>query len=242
MPRPREAAAVKAVVPAAGEGTRLRPLTADRPKGLVEVAGRPLLTHVFEALAPLDPAELVVVVGYRGEQIREHYGDAFEGTPITYVRQAERRGLGHAVLQAAPHVDGDFVVMNGDNVCRANLGDLLARHRETGADATLLVERVPEERAASGGVLDVADGEVVGLVEKPADPPSRLIPRGVFALSPAVLRACRAVDPGHTGEMELTAAIDLLVRRGRRVETVELSGWCVNVNEPADRERVAERL
>jgi glucose-1-phosphate thymidylyltransferase len=220
----------------------MRPLTADRPKGLVEVGDAPLLTHVFRALVPLDPAELVVVVGYRGEQIRDRYGDTFEGTPIAYVRQDERRGLGHAVLQAAPLVDGDFLVMNGDNVCRANLADLLTRHRETDADATLLVERVSKERAGRGGVLDTEGGEVVGLVEKPDDPPSRLIPRGVFAFSPAVFRACRSVTPGHTGEIELTAAVDRLVGTGRRVETVDLSGWCHNVNEPADRERVTERL
>ena len=229
-------------MPAAGEGTRLRPLTADRPKGLVEVAGKPLLTHVFETLTALDVTDVVVVVGYRGDDIREFYGGSFEGTPLTYVRQDDRRGLGHAVLQASPHVDGDFLVLNGDNVCRANVEDLLARHRETGADATLLVEEASRERAARGGVVDHEDGEVTGLVEKPADPPSTLVPRGFFAFSEAIFPACRLVTPGHTGEVELTAAVDLLVSAGRRVETVDLSGWCVNVNTGADRERVGDLL
>jgi glucose-1-phosphate thymidylyltransferase len=233
---------MQGVVPAAGEGTRLRPLTAERPKGLVDVAGKPLLTHVFETLVSLGVTELVVVVGYRADDIREHYDNSFEGTPITYVEQTERRGLGHAVLQAEPVVDGDFVVLNGDNVCRANTGAVVDRHRETDADATLLVESVSRDRASEGGVIDHDDGAVEGLVEKPDDPPSTLIPRGFFTLSTAIFRALHAVQPGHTGEVELTRAIDRLVQAGRRVETVALSGWCVNVNTDADRETVAAKL
>ncbi len=233
---------MQAVVPAAGEGTRLRPRTATKPKGLVAVAGKPLLTHVFETLAALDVSEIIVVVGYRGEQIRDHYGDSFESIPLSYVRQDERRGLGHAVLQAESHVDGDFVVLNGDNVCRANTAEAVARHRETSADATLLVESVSRERAAAGGVIDHEDGTVVGLVEKPDEPPSTLVPRGFFVCSEALFPACRRIQPGHTGEIELTAAIDRLVQNGRPVETVQLSGWCVNVNTEADRVAVADRL
>jgi glucose-1-phosphate thymidylyltransferase len=233
---------MQAVVPAAGEGTRLRPLTAEQPKGLVDVAGKPLLSHVFETLNALDVCEIVVVVGYRGDDIRDYYGGSFEDTPLSYARQAERRGLGHAVLQAEPHVDGDFVVLNGDNVCRANTDEILARHRERDADATLLVEEVSAARASEGGVIEYGDGEVTGLVEKPDDPPSTTIPRGFFVLSEAVFPACRLLAPGHTSEVELTEAIDLLVQAGRRVETVPLSGWCVNVNTDADRESVAARL
>ena len=231
-----------AVVPAAGEGTRLRPLTADRPKGLVEVAGRPLLSHVFDSLAALDVRRIVVVVGYRGEQVRAHFGDSVAGVPLTYARQHERRGLAHALLQAAPHVEDDFLLVNGDNVHRANLGRVAARHRETGADATVLVEKVSRERASQGGVVRVEDGDVVGLVEKPDDPPSRLANRGFYAFSPRIFEACRLVTPGATGEYELTDAVDLLVRAGRRVETVRLSGWCHNVNTPTDVEAVEERL
>lgn len=233
---------MQAVVPAAGEGTRLRPLTAERPKGLVDVAGKPLLAHVFETLEELAVRDIIVVVGYRGDDIREYYGNSFEGTPITYVEQTERRGLGHAVLQTESRVDGDFVVMNGDNVCRANTGAVVERHRETDADATLLVDDVSRERAAKGGVIDHDGGAVEGLVEKPDDPPSTLIPRGFFAFSTAVFPALHAVQPGHTGEVELTHAIDRLVQSGRRVETVPLSGWCVNVNTDADRDIVAAKL
>lgn len=232
---------MQAVVPAAGAGTRMRPLTADKPKGLVAVDGRPLLAHVFETLVDLSVDELVVVVGYRGDQIREHFGATYDDVRITYVEQPEREGLAHAVELAAPHVAGDFLLYNGDNVCDANLGQLRDRHRDTDAIATALVEDVSRDRAARGGVFDLADGEVVGVAEKPADPPSTLIPRGVWALDERVTHACSLVQPGHTGEREFSAAIDLCLHAGWDLETVALDGWCINVNTPEDVERVEAR-
>ena len=230
------------VVPAAGEGTRLRPLTADQPKGLVDVAGTPLLTHVFETLVALDVSRLVVIVGYRGEQIRAHYGAAFDGIPIEYVTQEPRRGLGDALLQAAPQIDDNFLLLNGDNVIRGNMAAVPERHRETDATVTALVEEVPRARARKGAVFEREEGEITGVVEKPSDPPSRLVPRGFYAFSPAILDACRLVTPGETGEYELTDAIDLALEAGHRLEAVPFEGWCVNVNTPADCDRVRERL
>jgi glucose-1-phosphate thymidylyltransferase len=221
---------MQGVVPAAGEGTRMRPLTADRPKGLVEVGGEPLLTHVFETLTLLGVSELVVIVGYRGDQIRAYYGEFVDGVPITYV------------LTAEPEIAEDFVLLNGDNVIRANVDELVTRHRETNADVTALTERVPRSDAGKGAVFETQDGEIAGVVEKPETPPSTLVPRGCYAFSQAVLHACHLVTPGQTGEYELTDAVDLLLRAGRRLETIDLDGWCYNVNTPADRTAVAELL
>jgi glucose-1-phosphate thymidylyltransferase len=233
---------MQGVVPAAGRGTRLRPLTDDRPKALVRVDDQPLLTHVFDALAPHVDG-YVVVVGYLGDRIRAHYGDAYDGRPITYVEQPDRQGLADAVLQAAPAVDGPFLQLNGDNVLRGNVVAVVQSHRRTDADATLLVEGVSRERARRGGVLRFdADGMVVGLVEKPDDPPSRLATTGCFAFSPRVFEACRDIEPSGRGEYELPDAIGWLLERGGRVETVRLDGWRVNVNTEADIERAEARL
>jgi glucose-1-phosphate thymidylyltransferase len=233
---------MQAIVPAAGEGTRLRPLTDDRPKGLVEIAGQPLLTHVFESLLAVGIDEIVVVVGYRGDDIVDYYDDDFRGVPLTCVWQEEQLGLGHAVLTAEEHVSGDVVVWNGDNVGAVDLAGLVERHRETGAAATLLIDAVSRERAREGAVFVLDDGEPVGVVEKPDDPPSTLIPLGVFVFSSQVFEALRRVEPSDRGEYELTDAIDLLVDKGASVETVGVGGWLSNVNTMADIERVAERL
>ena len=120
---------MKAVVLAAGKGTRLRPLTDDKPKGLVEVDGRPIVTHCFERLAELGAEEFVVVVGYRKEDIIEHYGDEWEGIPITYTHQREQKGLAHALLTAEELIDDPFMLILGDNIFEANLADLSTARR-----------------------------------------------------------------------------------------------------------------
>ena len=233
---------MQAVVPAAGEGSRLRPLTAGRPKALVEVGGRPLLAHCLEALLDCDIDGAVVVVGDDAGRIRARFGHAFAGLPVTYVRQDRPRGLADAVLAAAPVIDGDFCVLNGDNVHRSNLGAAVEAHARSPAAVTLLVESVDEAEACETGVLAFEDGRVVGLVEKPAAPPSTVVSAGFLAASPALLDACRLVTPSARGEYELSAAIDLLCRAGHVVRTVELEGWRVNVNTPADVAAAAAHL
>jgi len=110
-----------------------------------------------------------------------------------------------------------------------------------GVDAAVVVADATPEEAATTGVLEVTDGRVTGVVEKPDDPPSTLVTTGCYVLPPAVFDACRLVRPGDTGEIELTAALDLLVTAGLTVEPVRLDGPRVNVNTPADVER-AESL
>lgn len=103
------------VVPAAGKGTRLRPLTEDKPKGLVDVGGKPLLEHVFNTLLDSGVDELIVVVGYQVGAIANRFGGSFECCPITYVPQRDRLGLGHALKQSEPFIDELFAVLNDDN-------------------------------------------------------------------------------------------------------------------------------
>lgn len=234
---------MQAVIPAAGEGTRLRPLTEDRPKVLVEVAGEPLLTHCFEQLLDVGVEEFVVVVGYRMEDVLDRYGDEFRGVPITYVHQRDRLGLAHAVGRAESAIEDDFVLSNGDNVFRANLEEAVERQRRPGVDAALLVEEVPAERARTTGVVETdGSGRVTGLVEKPDDPPSTLVTTGCYVLPTEIFHACELLQPSGRGEYELPEAIDLLAAAGATVETVPLDGWRVNVNTSADVERAERRL
>jgi glucose-1-phosphate thymidylyltransferase len=234
---------MKAVVLAAGEGTRLRPLTEDRPKGMVEVAGKPILTHCFEELAALGAEELVVVVGYMKEEIISHYGDEFEGIPITYTHQREQKGLAHALLCAEEHIEDDFMLILGDNVFRANLADVVRRQREDRADAAFLVEEVPPEEASRYGVcVTNAYGEITEVVEKPEDPPSNLVTTGFYTFSPAIFPACRLVQPSNRGEYEISEAIDLLIHSGRTIDALPIDGWRLDIGYPEDREEAERRL
>lgn len=235
---------LQAIVPAAGRGSRLRPLTDDRPKGLVPIGDRPLLDHVFEAIVELGVDRLVVVVGYRGTMIVDHYGESFHGVPLTYVDQEEPRGLAHAIGRTAGAIEreGFVAIMNGDNVVRGDLERVIERGRMPKRDGAVLVEPVGEEAARRTGIVvtDV-EGRVTHAVERPSSPPSRLAIAGFGVFRPSIVDACQAIDPGPRGEYEYGDAIDRYVTPGRRVVAIPLEGWRVNVNTAADRRR-AEAL
>jgi len=234
---------MQAVVLAAGQGTRLQPLTDDKPKGLVEVAGEPILTHCFDQLLELGADELVVVVGYMKEKIIDHYGDEYDGVPITYTHQRDQDGLAHALLTAEEHVDDDFMLILGDNIFEANLEDVVRRQRENRTDAAFLVEEVPYEEASRYGVCDTNDyGEITEVVEKPEDPPTNLVMTGFYTFSPAIFHACHLVQPSDRGEYELSDAVDLLIQSGRTIDAIGLEGWRIDVGYPEDRDEAEERL
>ena len=131
-----------AIVPAAGEGTRIRPLTDDRPKGLLEVDGRPILAHCFDRLIEVDVETIVVVIGYLGDRIVDHFGDRYRETTLTYVHQEEQLGFGHAIAQAEGETTGDVLVCNGDNVFGTSFEPVVGTQLRVDVDATLLVEEV----------------------------------------------------------------------------------------------------
>lgn len=244
----------QAVVPAAGEGTRLRPLTRERSKGLLEVDGVPILTRCFDRLAAAGIETAVVVVGYRAADVVAHYGDAYRDLELQYVHQRDRQGLGQAVSLAEPFVEDVFLLVNGDNVFdpEFDFGALLDRHRERNPDVTALAERVSLEEARTTGVFEVGEREptgnegnavrVVGVVEKSEEPPSTLASAGCYVLPSEIFRACDLLRPGERGEYELSTGIDVLCSAGARVEAVEiasLGGRRVNVNRPGDVERAS---
>ena len=242
-PPPGIRVTMKAVVLAAGEGTRLRPLTEEKPKGMVEVDGTPILTHCLAQLAELGADEFVIVVGYLKEKIIEHYEDAFDDIPITYAHQREQKGLAHALLSVEDHIDDDFMLMLGDNVFDANLEDVVRRQQEDRADAAFLVEEVPWEEASRYGVCETNKyGEITDVVEKPDDPASNLVMTGFYTFSPAIFHACHLVQPSNRGEYEISEAIDLLIRSGRTIDAIRLDGWRVDVGYPEDRDRAEELL
>ncbi len=234
---------MQSVVLAAGKGTRLLPLTEERPKAMVDVAGEPILSDCFDRLIELGTDELLVVVGYRKEAIITFYGDSYQGVPITYCHQREPLGLAHALLTAEDHVEGDFMLMLGDNIFRADLEAVVRRQREERADAAFLVEEVPLEDASRYGVCDTNDyGEITAVVEKPTTPPTNLVMTGFYTFSPAIFHACQLVQPSTRGEYELSDAVDLLIQSGRTIDAIRMDGWRVDVGYPEDRDTAERRL
>jgi glucose-1-phosphate thymidylyltransferase len=223
---------MKAVILAAGEGTRLEPLTNLRPKPMLPVANRPLLEYVVEAVAEAGITEIVLVVGYHRERIQSHFGNGDDwGVDIEYVGQDKQLGTGDAVLQAAPYVTDDFVVLNGDRVIEPGLIEAVVEERRVTGDVVMSVTRVEEPHLY--GVVDVRDGLVKRLTEKPTpgETDSDLINAGVYGFGPAVFDEIRATDPN--GELELTAMLGRLID-GQPVRAVQNRGDWLDVTRPWD--------
>ncbi|WP_084509824.1 bifunctional sugar-1-phosphate nucleotidylyltransferase/acetyltransferase [Haloplanus natans] len=195
---------MQTVVLAAGEGTRIRPLTANRPKPSLPVTNRSLLAHTLSAAVDAGATSITLVVGYEKDAIVDAIGDEFEHTPVEYVVQDVPRGTAHAVRTAKPTLDDEpFAVLNGDVLYDV---DSLETLFESGP----AVGSYRVDDPSNYGVLTTADDpsqRVTGVVEKPDDPPSNLINTGSYVF-PADAQAWLDVNQSDRGEMELTDVLD----------------------------------
>lgn len=224
---------MKAVIFAAGEGKRLHPLTLNRPKPLVPVFGKPLLQHIWEVL-PASVDEVVVVVGYKHEMIRDFLGDEFMGKRVVYVEQSEPLGTAHALKICKPHLENEekFLLMYADDLHGKEGVARCVEH-----DMALLVHYVEDPRSF-GVVVTNEDGTIKNIEEKPEHPKSNLAVTGVYVLSPKIFDY--EVSKIHKGEYYLTDMIERYVHNNP-MQVVESDFW-VPVAYPEDIKRAEEIL
>jgi len=217
---------MQTVVLAAGEGTRMRPLTAAQPKPMLPVAGKPLLEHTLDRAVEAGADRLVVVVGYESDRVRDHFGSTHGGVDLEYAVQTEQRGTADAVSAAAPLLaDEPFVVLNGDALYdQASLDTLYSNGPGVGS------YRV--DNPSAYGVLQPAaddDTRVTGVVEKPANPDSNLINTGAYVF-PAAAHDLLNVETSERGELELTDVLEAVCNQFS-VTAVPFDRW-LDVGRP----------
>lgn len=228
-----------AVVLAAGEGNRLRPLTRNRPKPMLPAGNRPILEYVLDALVEAGTEEIVLVVGYKRDRVQNHFGPHYRDVPLTYVRQDKQLGTGHALLQAREHVEESMLVVNGDGLIDSALVNDVCREFDRGdGEPALAVLEGPDARQY--GAVTVQDEFVEEIIEKPASDEYRLINAGIYAFDPSIFEAIDET-PRREGELALT---DTIAREmeGGRVRAVETDGLWVDASYPWDLLVVAEEV
>ena len=197
---------MQAVILAAGEGTRLRPLTRTRPKPMLPIGNRPLLEHVLEAGKAAGIDEFVFVVGYKRERIQSHFGDGDDwDVDIEYAVQETQLGTGHALLQAEPHVDDNFVAMNGDRIVEPSaISAVIEERRETGRPVMAVTRHQNPENY---GVVELDSRSVESIEEKPPvhTVKTDYINAGVYGLGETVFDDLRAAD--SEGELAITSVL-----------------------------------
>ncbi|MFC7047248.1 bifunctional sugar-1-phosphate nucleotidylyltransferase/acetyltransferase [Halobacteriaceae archaeon GCM10025711] len=231
----------EAVVLAAGEGQRLRPLTRHRPKPMLPAANRPILEYVLDTLVDVGVDRIHVVVGYKRSRVQEHFGPSYRDVPLHYVSQDKQLGSGHALLQARDAVDGPCLVLNGDQIVAADIVEDVLAAFEADADAVGALGVLERDELAQYGAIELDDGRVVNLVEKPDAGAYRLLNAGVYAFDPAVFDAIEAT-PRVDGELSLTDTITRLVDDDRVVRGVRTAGLWMDATYPWDLLAVAGDL
>jgi glucose-1-phosphate thymidylyltransferase len=227
-----------AVVLAAGEGTRLRPLTRNRPKPMLPAANRPIIEYVFDALVAADVTRIVVVVGYKRDRVQNYFGPTYRGADLEYVHQHKQLGSGHALLQARAAVNEPMLVLNGDRVIDTNIVCDVVEEFEATGDPTMAVLERPE--TSQYGAVVLHGGDVAELVEKPDSDDYRLINAGVYAFEPDIFAEIEATDR-QEGELALTETISEKLTDGR-VRGVRTEGMWVDATYPWDLLAVAEEV
>lgn len=223
-------ALMQAVILAAGEGKRMRPLTLARPKPMVEVAGKPLLARIIDAL-PSEIREVIIVVGYKKKAICDYFKNAYGGRRIVYVDQKEALGTGHALHQARPHIRGRFLFMFADDLHGPEDLRTALRH-------PLAILAARHDDPTRFGVIEVgADGRLVRIEEKPEKPRTNLVSTGAMVLDKRIFNY--ALERHPNGEYYLTSPLARLAKE-HPVMVVEQGFW-IPLAYPEDIE-AAERI
>jgi dTDP-glucose pyrophosphorylase len=223
-----------AVVLAAGRGTRMRDLTADLPKPMIEVRGKPVLQYIVEGLRGAGVRAFLIVVGYRADAVREHFGEgARYNIDIQYATQVVQDGTGRVVNLARQFTENlPFVLSYGDILVEpANYKRIV----DLDDDVEALISVKRGEDVSQGGAVFLNDRmELVDLREKPkpGEATSPWYNAGLYAFRPSIFEFVAKLQPSPRGEYELTDAIRDLARSGKKVKTLELAGEWADVRDP----------
>ncbi len=227
---------MKAVILAAGEGQRMRPLTANRPKVMLPVASKPILEHLLIEVKESGIDEFIFVVGYCEQQVRSYFGSGEKwGVKIEYAGQRKQLGTADAVRIVSDVVKGNFLAMNGDHlVNRVDIKKLIKSKTST---MGVIEVKNPEGL----GILELADGKVVGVYEKVKNPPTMMANPGLYFFTPDIFDAIAKTEKSPRGEFEITDSLKILMKTGPGLRYMEIKSW-VDLSYPWDLLRANETM
>ena len=215
---------MRAIVPVAGVGTRLRPHTYSAPKVLLNVAGKPILAHILDKIIGEGVTEATIVVGHMSEMIKEYVSAAYPSFRVDYVEQKEALGLGHAIYVARKTItDEPLLIILGDTIFDVDLTPVLK-----GTNSALGVKTVEDPRRF--GVAETQNGYISKLVEKPEHPTTNLAVVGLYYLRNTKLLVSSLnelveKDIKTKNEYQLTDALQIMIDRGEKMKTFMIDGW-----------------
>jgi len=201
---------LKALILAAGESTRMRPLTANIPKPLLLVAGKPFLEHTLMNLKASGIKDIILLIGWRSERVQEYFGDGKHlGLNIKYVHQTARNGTAHAIGTGRKHFSKPFICLNGDIIVTKEVVKNLLQFYKKNNSSIMALAKVPDPTGL--GVVELVGKKVKRIVEKPTKHIGNLINAGIYLFKPAVFNAVDKTPMSVRGEYEITDALEILI-------------------------------
>lgn len=228
------ASELKGLVLVGGKGTRLRPLTYTGAKQLVPIANKPILFYAIEELVAAGITDLALVVGETGDEVKAAVGDGSRfGARVTYIEQPAPLGIAHGIKIARDFLgESPFVMFLGDNFIKEGIGRYVDRFRQGRHNSMVLL--CPVDNPSELGVARLDGERLVGLVEKPKEPPSNLAVIGIYFFDAHVHSAVERLKPSARGELEITDTIQLLIDDGLDVAAEVIQGRWIDTGKHDD--------
>ena len=216
---------MKAIIPVAGAGAKLRPHTYTQPKALIPIAGKTILSFIVDQLRDAGIHEFIFVVGYLGDKIQDYVLQTYPDLTCHFVQQNERRGTGHAVELTKTLIGSDEILVSlGDTICEYDVKQVL------NSPCNMLgIKKVDDPR--SFGVAEIGDDSIIEhVIEKPAIPKSNMAIVGIYKIKDTVMlfECLEYLFTQHItsfGEYNLTDALDCMIRRGAKIRSFRVKNW-----------------
>jgi bifunctional UDP-N-acetylglucosamine pyrophosphorylase/glucosamine-1-phosphate N-acetyltransferase len=230
---------MKAVILAAGIGTRLLPLTANIHKCLLLIGDKPLLEHAISALAENKIRDIFLVVCHRREQIKKYFGDGSKfNVNISYLYQENPKGgTADAVRCAKENIEGNFLLLNGDLFFHPSI---IKKLIESFVDCDGLIVCKEVKNPEEFGILKIESGKIVRIFEKTQNPPSNFANLGIYLLPEKIFEAIDQTSLSKRGEYELTDSIQILINKGFKFKPVFVDEFWIDIGRISDYEKAKE--
>ena len=226
---------MKGILLHAGHGTRLRPLTHTGPKQLLPIANKPMSQYCIESMNEIGITEIAIIIGGIGAQkVKDYYGDGKKfGVNITYVDQDFPRGISHAISLCEDFIGNDkFLVFLGDNIIQKSIKDFSINFQKSNAAASILLCEV--DNPSRFGIVDIQNGKIKKIMEKPENPPTNLAVTGIYFLTPIIFDIIKRLKPSQRNELEITDALDMLLNENYIITYNMITDYWKDTGTPDD--------
>ena len=229
---------MKAVILAAGEGTRLRPITSSKPKPMIKISGKPILEHIINSLSYSEITEVIIVTNYKGEVIQQYFKDRkLDNLKISFKKQEKMIGTGNALGITESMINEDFILVYGDLLFSPNaLKKIIHIFKTKKLDG--VIAAIPVKNPEKYGIIEIEKNQKIKrIIEKPDsnNAPSNLANAGLYIFSKEIFKKIKQLKPSIRGEYELTDAISQFIKDGKQIEAVKISDkdW-IDISRPWD--------